>query len=55
MKERTTMEHTARELKRQIGFAETMKKRATEKYEAKMKAYDEKIAEVKSQLDALED
>lgn len=48
-------EYTAKELKRQIGFAETMKKRATEKYVAKIKAYDEKIAEVKSELEALED
>jgi hypothetical protein len=49
------MDYTAKELKRQIGFAETMKKRATEKYVAKMKAYDEKIEEVKLALEALED
>lgn len=53
-KKQTTMNHSAKELKRQIGFLETMKKRATEKYVAKIKAYDEKIEAVKSKLEELE-
>jgi hypothetical protein len=47
------MNYTERELRRQLTYTTTMKVKMTEKYEAKMKAYDEKIEEVKLALEAL--
>jgi hypothetical protein len=49
------MAHSLKELKRQLTYTTTMKVKMTEKYVAKMKAYDEKIEEVKLALEALED
>lgn len=49
------MAYTEKELRRQLTYTITMKVRMTEKYEAKMQAYDEKIEEVKLALAELEE
>ena len=49
------MAYTEKELKRQLTYTTTMKVKMTEKYVAKMRAYDEKIEEVKLALEALKD
>lgn len=40
----------AAEAQRQISYTETMKHRATEKYLAKIRQYDEKIERLEAQL-----
>lgn len=53
MSTRTRIYTEESELRRQINFTETMKRRTEEKFLAKMAEYDEHISELSAELDKL--